>query len=575
MAVSNTTFFLNPLVLAVCLSTTAVLSGCGEPETKNSAPLANGVQILYGVDQLTLQEAGDDIWTEVELTGSFTYSDAEQDPAAAEGHQYRWLVDGKTVSTSMSFTPSRLDHDKEIRFEVTPAAASGTTIGVASASPTLTLRSKDRLFFTATAFDEDQALYVTDGSADNTVRIGNFVAGVGREGREYITRPVSVNDNWVFTVRNANGKIVLAVSDATAEGTILLEDGELADLNPSALMLFNGFAYFKGYDADHGNELWRTDGTVEGTVRVTDLLPGMNSSYALPLAVMNDQLFFMAQDTDAGYELHRMNTAHEATLVKDIHPGSQGSNISFAVAFNNRLYFGAEDGLGDETGGYEPWVSDGTESGTHMLKNINSIGNSYPYGYVPMNDSLYFVASTYNSGSGREIWRTQGTEASTLIVSNTMAGATLLTPFGDQVAYGTEGTLQTAKPIDSEDGANSRELVTLDAATDLRQMINLNGNLIFTSNLDNDGQLELRTLRADTPRNVETLADLNGTESSYPKQFITLNGELLFTAADTGIGEEVWITDGTAEGTRLLLDLYTGPNSSAPTLVLPENSNER
>ncbi|WP_196159350.1 hypothetical protein [Reinekea sp. G2M2-21] len=562
-------FTQHPLTLGMALCTTALLSACGEPETKNSAPSANGVQILYGADQLTLQEAGDDIWTEVELTGSFTYSDAEQDPANVEGHQYRWLVDGKTVSTSLSFTPSRLDHDKEIRFEVTPAAASGSATGTPTATSPLTLRTKERLFFTATAFDEDQALYVTDGSADNTVRIGNFVPGVGREGREFVTEPFMAGDRWVFSAQNVAGKTVLASTDATAEGTILLDDGELADLNPNSFKMFNGYVYFRGFDADHGTEMWRTDGTAEGTERVTDIVPGINSSYAFPLTVMNEQLYFMALHSNKGFELHRMNAAHEYSLVKDINPGAPNARIHTAVAFNNRLYFGADNGVSGEPGGKEPWVSDGTEAGTVMLKNINTLGSSTPQNFVAVGDTLYFIASSYNGEYSSEVWRTRGTPESTLIVSETMAGATALTPFGDRIAYGNRGKLQIAKPLKTEDGSNSRELITLDDVVNLQYMVNLGGNLVFASDIKGHGQLELRTVKADTPQTVETLADLNGVDSSYPKQFAPLNGKLLFTAADTGTGNEIWITDGTSEGTQLLIDLYTGANSSNATLNLP------
>src|ERR1044071_8723695 len=35
-----------------------------------------------------------------------------------------------------------------------------------------------------------------------------------------------------------------------------------------------GFIYFAGRDKDHGRELWRTDGTADGTIRLTDIRGG-------------------------------------------------------------------------------------------------------------------------------------------------------------------------------------------------------------------------------------------------------------------------------------------------------------
>ena len=38
--------------------------------------------------------------------------------------------------------------------------------------------------------------------------------------------------------------------------------------------IINGVAYFRAVDAEHGWELWRSDGSTEGTWLVKDLLPG-------------------------------------------------------------------------------------------------------------------------------------------------------------------------------------------------------------------------------------------------------------------------------------------------------------
>src|SRR5215218_1923401 len=59
---------------------------------------------------------------------------------------------------------------------------------------------------------------------------------------------------------------------------------------------FNGFVYFVANDDVHGNELWRTDGTNEGTALVSDIYPGLPSTNSNPhrLTVVGDRLFFNA-----------------------------------------------------------------------------------------------------------------------------------------------------------------------------------------------------------------------------------------------------------------------------------------
>ena len=60
---------------------------------------------------------------------------------------------------------------------------------------------------------------------------------------------------------------------------------------------------------------------------------------------------------------------------------------------------------------------------------------------------------------------------------------------------------------------------------------------------------------------------------SAPGRFTPVAGAVYFTASDEANGEEVWRTDGTASGTRLLKDVAPGPQGScsgAPTVRRPE-----
>jgi ELWxxDGT repeat protein len=46
---------------------------------------------------------------------------------------------------------------------------------------------------------------------------------------------------------------------------------------------------------------------------------------------------------------------------------------------------------------------------------------------------------------------------------------------------------------------------------------------------------------------------------------VRLGGRLYYTGADGVHGQELWVTDGTRTGTRMLADLWVGPESSGPT----------
>ncbi len=71
-------------------------------------------------------------------------------------------------------------------------------------------------------------------------------------------------------------------------------------------------------------------------------------------------------------------------MVKDIKSGASDGYPFLLTNVNGLVYFVANDG----TGGYELWKSDGTSTGTIMVKDINSgIGNSYPSHLAVLNAS--------------------------------------------------------------------------------------------------------------------------------------------------------------------------------------------
>ena len=128
---------------------------------------------------------------------------------------------------------------------------------------------------------------------------------------------------------------------------------------------------------------------------------------------------FAADDSTTGIELWRTDgTATGTGLVKDINttatlnsfPGASGTPFPTEfVFFNGAWFFSADDGVT----GTELWKSDGTPGGTVRVKDIRSGASSSPRGFTVFNNFLYFSAD--DGVSGRELWKTDGTEANTEI----------------------------------------------------------------------------------------------------------------------------------------------------------------
>jgi ELWxxDGT repeat protein len=90
-----------------------------------------------------------------------------------------------------------------------------------------------------------------------------------------------------------------------------------------------------------------------------------------------------------------------------------------------------------------------------------------------------------------------------------------------------------------------------------------NGRTYFVATLDASGT-ELWSTDG-TSQGTRIVADIiPGSAGSSPSSLSIVNGTLLFTARDVDHGVELWTTDGTASGTHRLLDLNPGPNSSTP-----------
>ncbi len=101
--------------------------------------------------------------------------------------------------------------------------------------------------------------------------------------------------------------------------------------------------------------------------------------------------------------------------VKDINPG--GRNIYLYKSFinaNGILLFP----FYDDDHGYEVWKSDGTNAGTLMVKEINpGVYSSWAQNITYVGGGISLFQAT-DGKSGVELWRTDGTDGGTTLVKN-------------------------------------------------------------------------------------------------------------------------------------------------------------
>jgi ELWxxDGT repeat protein len=167
---------------------------------------------------------------------------------------------------------------------------------------------------------------------------------------------------------------------------------------PRHLTNVNGTLYFYVDDGVHGWELWKSDGTAEGTALVKDINPGSGDSCSgseceySELTAVNGTLYFNAEDGVNGIELWKSDGSADGTvLVKDINSGGDGLRYSADLTdMNGTLYFNADDGVHGE----ELWKSDGTADGTVLVKDISLGGTSSVFISNPNSDTNSISIST-------------------------------------------------------------------------------------------------------------------------------------------------------------------------------------
>ena len=322
-----------------------------------------------------------------------------------------------------------------------------------------------KVIFAADNGTNGAELWVTDGMVAGTSLVKDINTGAGGAG---IASPTPLGDGRaVFAADDGSNGLELWVTDGTSAGTTLVRNINTTAATGSGVtltaLLSTGKALFRANNGTSGAELWATDGTSAGTTLVKDINAGAgNANPSTPVTLgSTGRAVFRATDAANGTELWVTDgTSAGTTLVKNINAGSASSTPSnFFAMSNGKVLFTADDG----TTGIELWATDGTSAGTTLVRNINTAASgttgSSPAGFAEISAG-HVLFSAFDPVNGTEIWRTDGTSAGTVLVSNIVAGAASSNPA--QIFAFT--AIDVTMALTSDTGSSSTDGITKQAA---------------------------------------------------------------------------------------------------------------
>ena len=382
---------------------------------------------------------------------------------SSSGHHWNGsLVGWPYVNISNTLYFAANDGTNGYELWKTDGTASGTVMvkdinsGSGSSFPGSLYAVGNTLYFRADDGTNGNELWKSDGTASGTVMVKDIWSG---SYSSWMYHPTSIGNTLYFTATDGTGN-ELWKSDGTASGTVMVKDintsGSVGQgsSNPFFLTVVGNTLYFRAEDGTNGAELWKSDGTTSGTVMVKDINGGSGSGNPICLTAIGNTLYFNAYDQTNGAELWKSDgTTSGTVMVKDIDSGSSGGNPTCSgptmTVLGSTLYFTAND----VTNGNELWKSDGTASGTVMVKDINASGSSNSYAHTAIGNTLYFWAD--DGTNGYELWISDGTASGTEMVENIRPGNTGYPVYGGIVG------INNGVYFMANDGTNGWELWTL------------------------------------------------------------------------------------------------------------------
>lgn len=294
------------------------------------------------------------------------------------------------------------------------------------------------VLFLATDATHGEELWKTDGTSGGTSLVKDINPGIANSTTfNFFGSPLPVfkgfhtfNNQVFFNADDGNSTGELWSTDGTAGNTILLKNiVQSTSISLVSVILAENLPNKFIFPVSNGttrSELWESDGTpggtqlflafsIVGTHKIPFIFPSTTINFITQTSTQplfqGNKFFFLAATPAAGDELWVSDGTLTGTyMVKDIYPGTgDGIDPTKSVSFlytSTAFYFAATDGIN----GDELWTTDGTSVGTSMVADINpNAGDADPSLPIYLcNGKIIFAATDGDNANATDLFVVNG-----------------------------------------------------------------------------------------------------------------------------------------------------------------------
>ncbi|RXH10119.1 hypothetical protein EAS54_32235 [Bradyrhizobium guangzhouense] len=434
-----------------------------------------------------------------------------------------------------------------------PIEASSIYNGVSSLAA-----GENRLFFLASDSGTGRTeIFATNGTASSTIEI--TLPASGLLDFKDIT---AVGNNLYFAAYDPTDEQVHVFSWAGGGSVHRIDAADGALIDPNNLVANGGKLFFSAYGSTGAYEVYQTDGTVAGTFATSSPSSSYGSGPANFIGSFGGFSFFTQTDPATGQSAiwKTDGTAAGTEIVKPA-IGGYGAVTQTAMATGVLYFESATTTLtsNDPSSGfsitteYAVWHSDGTANGTAAVDqwSITNTGSNPP----PM---LAIGSTLYYEKSNGTLWRLSSSDSSPVQIGNA-SYITSLMNIGGQL-YG----------LTYDGYSNSSSLFVLDASglsmSTVAQGLSINGSIaagshFYYTSAGNSGW-QLWTLNGSTPVLLKQLSGSQGFSD------LTAAGDKVVFKITDYSSRELWASDGTSSGTKVIESLDSGTYFATSPVVV-------